>query len=208
MVLARPSATDLVEAYVRAGRGIPEAMVSGLTQQSGDEDFPGHAAIAWRCLGLTAADDDYYGFFQHALSLHERGSSPFETARTQFCLGERMRRSGRRADAREHLRAASLTFDQLGARLWADRAQQELRATGETLRGHPGESTGVDLTPQERAVAVAVSRGATNREAASTLFLSTKTVEMHLSRIYRKLGLRSRAELVSWSADAGNGTLA
>jgi DNA-binding CsgD family transcriptional regulator len=201
-VLARPSATDLVEAYVRSGRNVPASMVDSLVRQSGDEEFPGNAAIAWRCRGLIAPDDQYQDCFERALGLHDRGSSPFETARTRFCLGERLRRSGRRVDARKHLREACLAFVHLGARSWAERAQQELRATGETLQGSAGSPPGFALTPQERAVAAAISRGATNREAATTLFLSPKTVEMHLSRVYRKLGLRSRAELANWAAAA------
>jgi DNA-binding CsgD family transcriptional regulator len=201
-VLARPSATDLVEAYVRAGRPVPHMMAEGLVRQSGDEEFPGNAAIAWRCRGLIAADDQYQACFERALSLHDRGSSPFETARTQFCFGERLRRSGRRADAREHLRAAHLIFDQLGARLLAGRAGQELRATGEIPHRPAGPASVAGLTPQERAVAAAIARGHTNREAATMLFLSPKTIEMHLSRVYRKLGLRSRAELASRFATA------
>jgi DNA-binding CsgD family transcriptional regulator len=151
--------------------------------------------------GLIAAEDQYQSCFESALSLHDRGSSAFETARTRFCYGERIRRSGRRIDAREHLRAAQLAFASLGARLWAERAQQELRATGETLGG-ANDSAWSALTPQERAVAAAISRGATNREAGTMLFLSPKTVEMHLSHVYRKLGLRSKAELASWAARA------
>src|SRR5262249_7687574 len=79
-VLARPSATDLVEAYARAGRVVPQGMMDGLIRQSGDEEFPGNAAIAWRCRGLIACDDDYDDCFQRAISLHDRGSSPFEAA--------------------------------------------------------------------------------------------------------------------------------
>jgi len=194
-LLARPSATDLVEAYVRAGRTVPQTMVDGLVRQSADEEFPGNAAIAWRCRGLIAHDGEYQDCFERALILHDRSPSPFETGRTRLCFGERTRRSGRRVSAREHLRAAHLAFVQLGARLWAGRAEQELRAAGETPRLAIDSRSASALTPQERAVAAAIARGATNREAAATLFLSPKTVEMHLSRVFRKLGLRSRAEL-------------
>jgi DNA-binding NarL/FixJ family response regulator len=202
--LARPSATDLVEAYVRTGRNVPKSMVDSLVRQSGAEEFPGNAAIAWRCRGLIASDDQYQDCFERALGLHARGSSPFEAGRTRFCFGERLRRSGRRVDAREHLRAAHQKFMSLGARSWAGRAQQELRATGETLRRATGSPSSSALTPQERAVAAAIARGATNREAGTTLFLSPKTIEMHLSRVYQKLGLRSRAELAGWAAKAEN----
>jgi DNA-binding CsgD family transcriptional regulator len=197
--LARPTAADLVEAYVRAGRAVPQPMADSLIRQSEAGEFPGTAAIAWRCRGLSAAEDHYQECFEQALGLHDRGSSPFEAARTRLCYGERIRRSGRRIDARQHLRAADLAFTALGARLWAQRAQQELRATGETLHD-PDGLPWLALTPQERAVAAAIARGATNREAGTTLFLSPKTIEMHLSAVYRKLGLRSRAELARWAA--------
>jgi len=105
----------------------------------------------------------------------------------------------RSAEARQQLRAAQLAFTALGARLWAQRAQQELRATGETPHDQAGPPW-LALTPQERAVAAAIARGATNREAGTTLFLSPKTIEMHLSAVYRKLWLRSRAELAGWAA--------
>jgi len=85
--------------------------------------------------------------------------------------------------------------------LWAARAEQELRVTGEMLP-RAAESPFTVLTAQERAVAAAIARGATNREAAATLFLSPKTIEMHLSRVFRKLGLRPRAELARQYATA------
>jgi DNA-binding NarL/FixJ family response regulator len=119
---------------------------------------------------------------------------PFERARTELCLGERRRRAGRRVDARVPLRAALSTFEELGARPWADRARAELRACGET-RARPEPGPLEELTPHELQVALVVARGATNREAAAELFLSPKTIDFHLRNVYRKLGLRSRAEL-------------
>ncbi|MEV5243510.1 helix-turn-helix transcriptional regulator, partial [Streptomyces cinnamoneus] len=98
------------------------------------------------------------------------------------------------------LRAAHAALEAMGARLWAGRALAELRATGLKhlpAAGRPAQP----LTPQEMQVALAVSGGATNREAAAALFLSTKTVEMHLTQVYRKLGLRSRTELARRFAD-------
>jgi DNA-binding NarL/FixJ family response regulator len=86
-------------------------------------------------------------------------------------------------------------FERLVAAVWAERTRQELTATGQTVRSQPGATPLEALTPQEYQVARAVARGATNREAASALFLSAKTVEFHLGNIYRKLGVRSRTEL-------------
>ena len=118
---------------------------------------------------------------------------PFERARTLLCLGERLRRSRQRGPARQHLRRALEIFEQLDAAAWAARARAELAATGETTT----RGTGVValLTPQELQVALVVARGASNQEAASALFLSQKTIEYHLSNIYRKTNLHSRAEL-------------
>jgi DNA-binding NarL/FixJ family response regulator len=125
---------------------------------------------------------------------------PFERARTQLCYGERLRRLRRRADARRHLHEALETFTRLGAQPWAERTRSELRATGSTVR----RSTDAlpKLTPQELQVALVVARGATNHEAATTLFLSQKTIEYHLSNIYRKTQIRSRAELAGIAGDA------
>ena len=118
----------------------------------------------------------------------------FERARTELCLGERLRRGGRRADAREPLRAALATFDALGAAPWAERASAELKATGETVRRRDAASLD-ELTPQELRIALMLAEGATTRQAAAALYLSPKTVEYHLRHVYLKLGVNSRAAL-------------
>jgi DNA-binding CsgD family transcriptional regulator len=120
--------------------------------------------------------------------------SGFEMARTRLVYGERLRRAGRRTQAREHLRGALGVFHAVGAEPWERRAQTELRASGARLR-RPDTSPRDELTPQELQVALVVADGVTNREAAARLFLSPKTIEVHLSRAYRKLGVRSRTEL-------------
>src|SRR5207248_8751567 len=110
--------------------------------------------------------------------------------------GERLRRSRRRKEARSILRSAIERFERLGAAPWAERANGELRASGETVQ--PGAVIATnELTPQELQVALTVAKGATNREAGAALFLSPKTIEAHLGRVYRKLGIRSRTELAS-----------
>jgi DNA-binding CsgD family transcriptional regulator len=142
---------------------------------------------------VVAGDDEFDAAFAQALELH--GSVwPFARARTELCYGERLGRAGRRVQARVQLRAALETFERLGARPWADRAHGELRTTGERLaRRDP--TAAEQLTPQELQIALTVARGATNREAGTALFLSPKTIEFHLGRVYRKLGIRSRTEL-------------
>jgi DNA-binding CsgD family transcriptional regulator len=123
---------------------------------------------------------------------------PFELARTRLCFGERLRRARRAADARVELAAAHASFVALGAPAWAARAAHELAAAG----GASEDGTSGPLTAREREVCRLVAAGATNREAAAMLFLSPRTVEHHLRLAYRKLGVRSRSELVlRWTAD-------
>ena len=114
---------------------------------------------------------------------------PFERARTLLVLGLTQRRAKQKRPARESLEAALAVFEELGARLWAEKARAELQRIG----GRAPASG--ELTPSEQRVAALVGEGKTNREVATALYVSVRTVEGHLSRIYAKLGVRSRAEL-------------
>ena len=186
---------DLAEAYVRAGRPADAAAVI-------DELAAGAAATggAWapaataRCRLLAEGDDRLDEHLTAALSAHARLIQPFELARTQLCAGERLRRARRRADARVQLAGAHATFAALGTEQWAARAAQELRAAG----GPRGARAPTDqmLTARERDVCALVAGGATNREAAAALYMSSRTVEHHLRMAYRKLGVRSRTEMI------------
>jgi DNA-binding CsgD family transcriptional regulator len=152
-------------------------------------------ALVERCRALTAADDaTAIAEFERALVSHAGVVDAFEQARTELLFGARLRRSGERVAARAHLRVARDAFVDMDLSLWAERATAELAATGETAR-HPGRAAVEPLTSQEARVALLVARGLTNREAAAALFLSPKTVERHLSSVYRKRGVRSRTEL-------------
>ena len=124
-----------------------------------------------------------------ALEQHKRIEMPLELGRTLLVSGQIQRRAKRKRAAREAFTEAAATFDAIGARLWADRARRELERTG--VR----HSEGDELTPTELRVAELAAQGLTNRRIAETLFLSAKTIEANLSRIYLKLGIRSRAEL-------------
>ena len=127
--------------------------------------------------------------FQHALIQHDRVPMPFERARTLLSLGSAQRRAKQKRAARESLQEALTTFEQLGAALWAERARKELGRIGGRA-----PSFGA-LTPTEQRVAELVAEGRANREVAAALFVTERTVEGHLSKIYAKLGVRSRAEL-------------
>jgi DNA-binding CsgD family transcriptional regulator len=187
---------DLVEAYVRSSR-LPEAerTLGSLEHFAELTPRPWLLALAARCRGLLLGEDEFEPHFNDALARHEEAADIFEQARTRLCFGERLRRAGRRKDAREQLRAALHHFEELGAAPWAQRTRAELRATGATL-GRRDPTAAERLTPQELQIALQVAEGKTNREVATALFLSPKTIEFHLSRVYRKLGLRSRAELI------------
>jgi DNA-binding CsgD family transcriptional regulator len=192
---------DLVEAYARAGEldKARELLPEYLAQVPGDAN-PLPTARAARCLGIVAAQD-YDVHFQKAIDLQERYGHVFQHARSLLCYGERLRRAQRRRDARIQLRAAIEIFDRLDARPWADRARAELDASGETI-GQDGPG-GERLTPQELQIALLVTQGRTNAEIGRAIFLSTRTVEFHLSRAYRKLGISSRTELAGRLISAG-----
>jgi DNA-binding CsgD family transcriptional regulator len=192
-----PYAPDLIEAYARAGEH--RAAISELTklaELAGAVDRRWALAAVARLHGLLGPDDDLDEHFGAALELHEQAAgSAFERARTELLYGERLRRARRRVESREHLRSAIELFDGLGAAPWSEQARRELRASGESIpRRDP--TAPEKLTPQELQVALQVAEGKTNRDVAAALFLSPKTVEFHLTRIYRKLNIHSRAELV------------
>ena len=151
------------------------------------------AAVA-RCDGLLADPDSFLDPFSRALELLEATPLALERARTQLLFGERLRRAGRRRDARLQLRAAYETFGAVDAVPWANRAADELGATGESV-GTKALDRRTSLTPQELKIAMLVARGLTNKAIAADLYLSPKTIEYHLANTYRKLDVHSRAEL-------------
>jgi DNA-binding CsgD family transcriptional regulator len=187
---------DQVEAAVRAGRP-SEYRESAAAYQAWAHGVgsPELLALAARSRALFAARDDAESEFTEALRLHELSDRPLDQARTQLLYGELLRRERRRTDARVQLRAALAGFERLGAVQWARRAATELRATGESARRRD-RSTIDQLTPQELQVARLIGQGTSNRDAAARLFLSPRTVDYHLRKIFQKLGISSRTELI------------
>jgi DNA-binding NarL/FixJ family response regulator len=120
---------------------------------------------------------------------HLRLPMPFERARTQLLQGQLQRRLRRKDAGAANVRAALVIFEDLDTPLWADRARAEL------ARANVGPRHTVVLTPSERRVAELAASGMTNRDVAAALFISPKTVEVNLTRVYRKLDIHSRAEL-------------
>ena len=187
---------DLIEALTRCDRADDaELHLARLDAQAHATGSAWALATAARCRAFLSPDSEVHDTFEAALELHQREPSRFERARTELCYGERLRRGRKRRAARDQLYSALESFERIEASPWIDRTRIELRATGEHLPRR--DATPVEqLTPQEFQVAKLVAEGLTNREVAARLFLSTKTVEFHLSRAFRKLGTRSRGELI------------
>jgi len=205
--MAAPIAADLVEAHVRAGnRDQAQEVLASLEESAQATGTVWSTAAAARCRILLAPTADAAdASFAAAEAAYRRRDIPFEHARTQLCYGEALRRFRRPAGARAPLLAARTTFEALGAVGWAGRAGKELAAAGVRAAGPPRLSPVDQLTPQELQIARAIADGMSNVEAAAALFVSRKTVEAHLTRIYRKLGLRSRTELTRTLASRGLG---
>lgn len=199
--LAHLAVADLVEAAILTGRvDAAETAVASFERWIEHSSPPPMLALLARCRGQLEAGEAAASQFAEALRLHAGQNRPFDRARTELLYGEALRRARRRLEARAHLRAALETFGRLGAVPWEERAGRELRASGETARKRePG--TVDELTPQELQIARFVGEGATNRQIAAQLFLSPRTVDYHLRKIFRKLEISSRAELIKLNAD-------
>jgi DNA-binding CsgD family transcriptional regulator len=180
---------------------IAEAAVSGgrhdaLRDLLADlEAFAGHGipvlavGVNYARAVLADTEDGYVS----ALAFGDLSQWPFEQARLRFAHGVWLRRQRRVGEAREQLRAAAEVFTALGALPWARRADAELRATGERVERQPDVRQ--SLTPQELQITALVTEGLTSKEIAGRLFLSARTVDSHLYRAFRKVGVSSRAEL-------------
>ena len=183
---------ELIEAGVRGGR--PDEAAAALerlserTRASGTEWALG---IESRCRALLGDDESLY---QESIARLERSRAVVELARSRLLYGEWLRRENRRKDARELLRAAHESFSRIGAGAFADRARRELLATGETARRITADTRDA-LTPQEVQVARMAGDGHTNPEIGAQLFISARTVEYHLHKVFRKLDVSSRKEL-------------
>ena len=189
-------AQDRMDAAVRAGAlQQAAAWAADLDSYAGATELPWvRAAAAFgRALSSTAlavAREE----FQSSLVHHAQSDRPYDRARVQLAYGELLRRNQQRVEARRHLRAAFETFSDLRATPLADRAAEEMRASGETARKRD-PSTLVDLTPMELKVAGLVSRGLSNKDVAAQCWISPRTVAFHLRNVFAKTGVTSRGEL-------------
>ena len=192
--VARMVATQRLEAAARAGDA---AQARAWTDEL--EEFADQAAQPWArsavAFGRAVSEDgDVEKSFQLALAEGSRSEHRFDVARIELAYGEWLRRQQRRVDARQHLRHALDTFTDVRASAWSSRAEQELRASGETARKRDA-STQLQLTPMERKVAQLVSSGMSNKDVAAQCWISPRTVAFHLRNVFTKAGVTSRGEL-------------
>ncbi|RLP93059.1 LuxR family transcriptional regulator [Micromonospora sp. CV4] len=198
-VLVQVMATPyLVEAAAHlAHRPAATAALAVFDRWASSTASPLRRALSARCHALLAprGSAEAEREFRTALRLHPMEAGTFERARTELLFGQELRRSRRPRDARAHLHRARETFTLLGASCWAEQATAELRAAGESV-GPPDLPAARLLTGQQLRIAELVAEGATNREIAARMFLSTRTVDHHLRNVFHRLGIRSRTELV------------
>jgi DNA-binding CsgD family transcriptional regulator len=192
---------DAVESLLALGEvARAHSLVDDLEQRARNLGHRWGFATGARSRGLVlAAEGDLDGAqeaFRSALTFHQDLPQPFELGRTLLALGAIQRRGRQTQEAKSTLLKAAEIFDRLGNPLWAERTRAQLSRIGARAPG-PGA-----LTPTEERVAELVAAGHTNREVARELFISLKTVEVNLTRIYAKLGVRSRTELAARAATA------
>jgi DNA-binding CsgD family transcriptional regulator len=197
---ANPIWTDAIETLIALGElEQAGAYLDQFELNARQLGGPWPLAAAARCRGLLAAragDAEVASqAFGRAIAELEAHPNPLERGRTLLCLGVVRRQAGQKKAAREALEQALAIFEELGARLWADKARGELRR----ISGRHAASE--ELTETELRVAELAARGRSNKEIAAELFMGVSTVEMHLSRVYRKLGVR-RAGLATRLATA------
>jgi DNA-binding CsgD family transcriptional regulator len=197
---------DLIESAVRAGRPDDAHAAWARFERFARAGAPPWAPpLAARCRALLAADTARDRHFRQALTSAAQSRRAFDTARSELLFGEHLRRTRRRVQARDHLHAALAEFERLGAAPWEERAHRELRASGQTARKRD-PSTVDQLTAQEVQIARFVATGATNRDVAAQLFLSKRTVDYHLRRIFAKLAISSRSELTALELESSLGS--
>ncbi|RAG82176.1 LuxR family transcriptional regulator [Streptacidiphilus pinicola] len=185
---------DLVEAAIRTQRfAEAQAHVRAMDEAGIASLSPRLELLVAASTALVSPDDQVIGRFECALVVSGAEQWPFELARARLVYGERLRRMRSLTDARTQLTSAAETFERLGARPWATRANNELRATRRTRTS--GTRDSVTLTAQELEIAQLAASGLTNKQIAERLYLSPRTVGSHLYQLFPKLGITSRAAL-------------
>ncbi|MGI5255426.1 AAA family ATPase [Actinacidiphila glaucinigra] len=195
VVLGDINLAGMVEAGLRSGDRKAAAMAMERMEECAPlAGTPWALGLLARCRALMTDDDGAEGLYQESIAQLGKVPVAVELAWSRLLFGEWLRRRRRRAESRVQLRAAYESFESWGAALFAERARVELLATGETARKRTVD-TQFDLTPQERHVATLAASGLTNAEIATQLFVTTSTIEFHLSRVFRKLAITSRKQI-------------
>jgi DNA-binding CsgD family transcriptional regulator len=186
---------DLIEASVRCGqRASAQDALDRVARRTAASPTPLALGLLARSRAMLTDGPAAESEYQDAIAHLRQARGVSHLARAHLLYGEWLRRNKRRRDAREHLQAAHTMFETMGAGAFAERARLELAATGQTARKRiPGQQA--ELTPQELQVAVLAAAGSTNPEIAAHLFISPKTVDYHLGKVFRKLSVASRREL-------------
>jgi DNA-binding CsgD family transcriptional regulator len=189
------AALELVEAAARTNRrGVASEALSWLEESACATGTNWTLGIRARSAALLSDGDQAEALYHEAIELLSRTPAIVHLARARLVYGEWLRRENRRVDAREQLRAAHQALKDIAAGGFADRAHRELLATGETARRRMDE-TRADLTPQEVQIARLAREGFTNPEIGARLFISPRTAQYHLRKVFRKLEITSRNQL-------------
>jgi DNA-binding CsgD family transcriptional regulator len=201
-VVALAATAYFVEAAVAVGRrDRAQRVLDAYEIWTRSANRPGLRGIAARCRALLAEGADAEAHYREALKHHQSADRDFDRGYTELLYARHLRRGRQRSEARDRLHSALEVFERLELDLWTKRVRAELRAVGE--RG-PSEEPPAEqerlhasgLTAQQVQIATLVAEGATNREIAARMFVSTRTVDYHLRRIFQSLGITSRAELI------------
>jgi DNA-binding CsgD family transcriptional regulator len=186
---------ELIEAAVRAGDYEAAATArKTLSERALAAGTPWALGLHARCEALLAEGNDAEGYYLESIRQLRRCRMAIDLARSHLLYGQWLRRAKRRRDARQELRTAHDMFAAMGIATFAERAGRELRATGETARKRTVE-TAAELTAQEAQVARLARDGLSNSEIGASLFISVRTAQYHLGKVFTKLGISSRSQL-------------
>jgi DNA-binding CsgD family transcriptional regulator len=194
--VANWAAAELIEAAVRSGMSEKAAeTTSWIAEMTGASGTDWALGVEARSRALLAEGEDAERLYQESITHLGRTRVRTELARAHLLYGEWLRRERRRTEARTQLRTAHGMLDAMGMHAFAERARRELQATGETARKRTAAASGEQLTPQEAQVALLARDGLSNPEIGARLFISARTVQYHLRKVFAKLAINSRNQL-------------